>query len=285
MFDLSLPGSTKVLADRISAAIDAHCVEKYDGGHRNHMGASLLGRPCERQLWSTFRWLKHEVHSGRTYRLFNRGHREEERFVEWLRGIGFTVWEVDDADNQYRVTACNGHFGGSLDGVGIAPREFGVDQPMLLEFKTAGTGAGFASLSQKGVRLAKPEHYTQMCIYGRSYSFQYALYMCICKNDDDLYVEIVKLDWDLADQQLAKAERLINLQYAPAKISETPAYHVCKYCAFAGTCHGGEQPEVNCRSCQHATPVADAQWSCAVHRSVIPKDVLASGCGQWRSIV
>ena len=99
------------------------------------LGASLIGRPCERALWMTFRWVEAKKFSGRMLRLFKRGQREEAEFIEELRGIGATVWDKDENGKQWTVSACNGHFGGSLDGVATglpeAPKTVAV-----LEFKT-----------------------------------------------------------------------------------------------------------------------------------------------------
>jgi len=72
--------------------VDAYCVQTYDGGHRTHLGASLIGRDCKRYLWYVFRWCRRSDTDGRRQRLFNRGHREEARFIEWLEGIGFRIW-------------------------------------------------------------------------------------------------------------------------------------------------------------------------------------------------
>lgn len=69
-------------------AINDKLEKTQEDGRRNHLGASLIGRKCRRELWYSFRWATDVKHSGRMVRLFNRGHREEERFVEWLRAVG-----------------------------------------------------------------------------------------------------------------------------------------------------------------------------------------------------
>lgn len=92
----------KKIARRVLEDIDTYCAKKYDGGFRTHLGASLIGHECSRYLWYTFRWVKHVKHSGQQQRLFNRGHREEARFIEWLEGIGFKVFFEDrESDPLY----------------------------------------------------------------------------------------------------------------------------------------------------------------------------------------
>jgi hypothetical protein len=282
--DLTNGAVRKQLAKRIIDEIDQYCATAYDDGHRTHLGASLIGKPCSRSLWYTFRHVLHFKHSGRMQRLFNRGHREEARFVEWLRGIGFQVWEVDEAGNQHRVKGVLGHFGGSLDGISKLPKDFCVTEPLLLEFKTQGTGSGFNKLKEHGVAVAKPQHFAQMSIYGKNYGFRFGLYCCINKNDDDLHIEIVALNFALAEQLEAKAEAIIMSQEPPPKFSLNEATFECKSCDFAAICHRGAAVEKNCRSCRFARPAEGGEWGCDIFGKYIPKDFIPIGCDNWKSI-
>lgn len=328
---LDAPGVAKALAKRILENIDEYCVRTYDGGHRSHLGASLIGRECERHLWYIFRWCLHEKTTGRQQRLFNRGHREEARFVEWLEGIGFKIWfenyegfayhaesdsycilgpnEYGDglaerilpenpafrahiarakADGlefpQYRISDVMGHFGGSLDGISILPERYGIEEPVLLEFKTNGTGAGFNKLAYDGMPIAKPEHFAQTSTYGKKYNFRYCVYLNINKNDDSLHVEVVKLNHQLGEQMIIKAERIIKSQTPPARLSDNPTFHKCGYCAMKDICHKGAIPEKNCRSCAFARPVEDANWFCETHNAIIPKEYIPQACGNYKAI-
>lgn len=289
---LAAPGRRAELAREILADIDAYCIDKYDDGHRGHLGGSLIGHECSRYLWYVFRWVKAEAFTGRQLRLFQRGHLEEARFEEYLRGIGAEVVAFQpDADGnankgekQFRISGVMGHFGGSLDGQILLPPKYGVPFGMLSEYKTKGTGPSFNKLKKDGVKLTAPVHYAQMSIYGKQYGYKYALYMSVNKNDDDLHVEIVELDWSLGELIERKAHDVITTQIAPARIAESPAYQQCKYCHFSGICHGDEKTEVNCRSCQHATPVEGAEWYCAVWQGVIPKDYIKQACDRHTPI-
>jgi hypothetical protein len=289
---LDAPGVAKALAKRILEEIDEYCVRTYDGGHRSHLGASLIGRECKRYLWYVFRWCLHEKTTGRQQRLFNRGHREEARFIEWLEGIGFKVWfeNRDEAPNekgeypQYRISDVMGHFGGSLDGIAVLPERYGIAEPVLLEFKTNGTGAGFNKLAEDGMPIAKPEHFAQTSTYGKKYNFRYCVYLNINKNDDSLHIEVVKLNHNLGEQMIMKAEQIIMSQTAPARLSDNPTFHKCGYCHMKEVCHKGAVVEVNCRSCAFARPVENAEWFCEVHNGNIPKDFIAKACPSYKAI-
>ena len=290
--NLDAPGVAKALAKRILEEIDEYCVRTYDGGHRSHLGASLIGRECKRYLWYVFRWCLHEKTTGRQQRLFNRGHREEARFIEWLEGIGFKVWfeNRDEGPNekgefpQYRISDVMGHFGGSLDGIAVLPERYGIAEPVLLEFKTNGTGAGFNKLADDGMPIAKPEHFAQTSTYGKKYNFRYCVYLNINKNDDSLHIEVVKLNHNLGEQMIMKAEQIIMSQTAPARLSDNPTFHKCGYCHMKEVCHKGAVVEVNCRSCAFARPVENAEWFCEVHNGNIPKDFIAKACPLYKAI-
>ena len=290
--NLDAPGVAKALAKRILEEIDEYCVRTYDGGHRSHLGASLIGRECKRYLWYVFRWCLHEKTTGRQQRLFNRGHREEARFIEWLEGIGFKVWfeNRDEGPNekgefpQYRISDVMGHFGGSLDGIAVLPERYGIAEAVLLEFKTNGTGAGFNKLADDGMPIAKPEHFAQTSTYGKKYNFRYCVYLNINKNDDSLHVEVVKLNHNLGEQMIMKAEQIITTQKPPARLSDNPTFHKCGYCAMKDICHKGAVPEVNCRSCAFARPVENAEWFCEVHNGNIPKDFIPKACPSYKAI-
>lgn len=292
MFNLNKTADLEKLAIQVLNDIDTNAQRKYDDGHRNHLGASLIGDECRRKLWYSFRWCAKEKFAGRILRLFNRGHREEERNVEWLRDCGFTVWEFDEsqppkADGtypQFRISGCGGHFGGSTDGVVKFPDSYGELPYMLLEFKTNGTGSGFNSLRSEGFAKAKPIHWAQTCTYGYKMGLEYVMYINTNKNDDDMYIEIKKLDYAVAQHMESKAETIIIAREAPARLSDVPTNYKCKMCTFSNICHNGVLPEVNCRSCKHAVPAENAEWYCEHHQNIIPKDVIKEACGFYEPI-
>lgn len=282
--NLDTPGVLAALSRRIAEDIDAYCIKAYDDGHRNHLGASIIGQACARASWYTFRWVYYKRHTGRMLRLFQRGHLEEARFIEYLRGIGFEVFDVAIDGEQHRIKGVFGHFGGSLDGGAKFPELYQINEPILTEFKTQGTGSKFVKMKEKGVRLTKPQHYAQMCVYGNKYKLKYALYMVVNKNDDDLHIEVVRLDWAFGAELEQKAERIINAIEPPEKLGMVPTYYECKYCDFLEVCHNGAPSEKNCRSCKNCFPADNAEWNCSKY-GIVPKDFIKTGCGEWVSII
>jgi hypothetical protein len=218
-------------------------------------------------------------------RLFDRGKLEEARVIAWLRGIGFTVWETDPTTGkQFKIVGCNGHYGGSTDAVGAVPYPELIGLNLLLEFKTHNAGS-FKVVRENKLVIGRPQHYAQMCSYGVAFGLQYGMYIAVGKNDDDLYIEIVKLDPQFADDLTRKAEDIITATIPPPKISLQSTHFECKYCPHAGVCHHGETVEKNCRSCRHAVPDLNATWFCRRHNGTIPLDFIKTGCNDHYSIV
>lgn len=80
---------------------DEWCVRPHrfaGNGRRRYLGASQLGSKCRRQGWYDFHWIVPLSRwDPRMLRLFDRGHREEERMVGYLRLIDMEVQEYDPA--------------------------------------------------------------------------------------------------------------------------------------------------------------------------------------------
>lgn len=246
---------------------------------RAHLGGSIIGRPCDRALWYSFRWATHVQYKGQLLRLFQTGHLAEDRFVEDFRKIDIKVYEVDpQTGKQFRVDACNKHFGGSFDGVGIGF----VEAPNtwhLIEMKTH-NDKSFNALLKQGVREAKPEHYVQMqsYMYLAEPQLTRAYYIAVNKNNDALYGERVKLDKTVAKAAIDRAEAIIASDRPLKKISTDPSWYICKFCDHHAICHGQQTPEVNCRTCLHSTPVKNGQWHCALYDAEIPDYQQKTGC-------
>jgi hypothetical protein len=244
-------------------AIYDHYVAKRKNEHRPHLGGSQIGNECDRALWYQFRWAWSPEFEGRQLRLFETGDREEDRIVSNLRAVGVTVWDRDpDTGKQIRFTACDGHFALSLDGVGEGFSE--SSKPHTLEFKTMNE-KNFAALKAKGVKETKPVYWAQCQIGMHHAQIDRCVFLAVNKNTDELYMERIKYDAAEALMLAVKAERIVFAFTPPSRLSEDPSFFKCRFCSYKPICHGCKIPEVNCRTCAHATPErgGDGAWSCA----------------------
>lgn len=250
------------------------------------LGASILGQECERRLWYAFRWCASEKFDGRMLRLFDRGQREEQRFIEELRGIGCKVQDVDPSTGeQFEFTGCGGHLVAKIDGVALgvpeAPKTW-----HNLSFKTI-NAKGFAALEKNDVAKEKPEHVAQNQIEMHLSQLTRTLYLNACKDDDSLHVERIRYDEAEGARLEAKAERVIFAPEPLPGIGADPAFYKCKFCPASKVCHTAQLPPASCRTCLHATPErdGDGRWSCAKWGADIPAaDAQRAGCEHHRFI-
>lgn len=265
--------------------------------HRGHLGASVLGRDCPREIWYGFRWAHRAKHDPRMLRLFNRGHLEEPRFVALLMMLGCEFWQYDDQGNQFRINFADGHGGGSGDGVGRGIPDLPPETACLAEFKTHGENsfiklagklddwrayrAGKGQFNGTGVRATKFEHFVQMQTYMRQMGLAAALYMAVNKNTDDLYAEVVHLDTEFADQFLNRGDQLVKMPGPPKRISESPGFWKCRFCDKRPICHMGEPPAKNCRTCRFSAPTAGGTWTCSRHNILLEKSLQLTGCTNY----
>jgi len=195
------------------------------------------------------------------------------------RGEGPAQWNFRD-----------GHFSGSADGVVHGVDKF-VPQlkgrgPGLLECKTSNDRA-FNDLNLNGVYKSKFEHFVQMQVYMRKLGLQWALYVCVNKNDDAIYVELVAADAPTADRFEDRAQQIIAQREPPARMSDDATWWQCKFCAYKGICHGGETPEPHCRNCAMAEATESGHWICHKYNATIEGEDMAKRglvCEAWEEI-
>lgn len=248
---------------------------------RDHLGASLIGRECAREVWYGFHWTTLKKFDGRMIRLFNRGHLEEPRFLALLMMIGCEVWQLDANGKQFRITGHMGHFGGSMDGVARGIPDL-PDEPVLTEFKTHGDKS-FAKLKEEGVIKAKWEHFVQMQIYMGKNGLRWALYCAVNKNDDTIHMELVQFDPTQYQRYLDRSVMIIEAKEPPPKINQSPGWFKCKFCDQKGVCHGSDKPAMNCRTCAYISVRDGGQWECTnpVCPGILSPEDQRKGCSHY----
>ena len=227
---------------------------------REHLGASLIGRSCDRYLWLSWRWAFWKKPMARMIRLFNRGHLEEARWIALLRQAGMHTQHLHDG-KQLKIYGVHGHYGGSLDGLVFGcPDVPGVWG--LLEFKTSNKNT-FQKLVKQGVQSAKPEHYTQCQQYMAHYGLSFALYGCVCKDDDEIHLEIILPDATNVKLGLARATVIVGATKIPAPMQGASSLSFdCKFCDAYNLCHSGVKVLKTCRSCENVVVGDEGKWIC-----------------------
>lgn len=269
--------------------------DAWEAGQQNwdSIGISMsdLGSDCDRAIWNSFRWVsKPEFLTGQKLRLFATGHSQEARLIADLRRIpGVTVWDTDperpDERNpgqfqQFKVYSHGGHVRGKLDGKAIglpdAPKTLHV-----VECKSHNE-KNFKLFKTKKLKEAKPAHWWQCQKYMQLEKIDRCLYMGVCKDNDDLYLERIEYDAVAIMQLDARLERIINNNRPPSRIAESPGKYPCMFCKHKDVCHSQEFGRSHCRTCVHSTPVItegnDAVWHCEKFGKVLTVDEQRAGC-------
>lgn len=245
---------------------------------RAHLGASQIGIECERKLWYGFHWAKAPKFDGKTLRLFNRGHLEEPRLSALLMMIGCDVWTQDAEGNQFSLSFFGGHYGSAIDGV-VKGIPDAPTMPLLQEFKTHGD-ASFKKLVKDGVKISKWEHFVQMNEYMGTLNLTAALYVACNKNTDDLHMELVEFDRAVYEEYHGRARRVV-FEGIPKGVSTSPGYFSCKFCDMQRICQLGDEPEMNCRTCENSVALEDGKWFCRAYAKNLSKVDQLRGCDVW----
>jgi len=244
--------------------------QREEKSHRPHLGGSQIGNTCKRALWYQFRHACSPTFPGRILRLFETGHREEDRLIKNLRAIGVKVWDRDpETGRQVSFTVHGGHFALSLDGV-LENVPDAPETPHTFEAKTMNRKS-FRAVVNKGVKETKPVYWAQCQVGMLLAGLDRCLFMAVEKETDKIYGERIHLDRAEAQGLIDKAGEVIKANAPPPRLSDNPAYFECKFCTYFPICHGCKIPEVNCRTCAHSSAAicdsddGDAPWKCALH--------------------
>lgn len=266
-------------ASTVRAIYEAYEAENNPREGRS-ISVSTLADECDRQIFYSFRWASHQEEiKGRTLRIFETGNIEESRWIENLRMIGCEVVERDDNGKQIMVEACGGHVRGYLDseilGLPEAPKTIHVGEMKSHNLKS------FTALLKDGVKISKPSHYGQLQTYMHLRGRERGIYLAVCKDNDELYAERVKLDAVYVMRLLARAQRIINAHEPPVKLHEDPTAKMafaCSWCKHKAVCHEHMPVRMNCRTCLYSTPEVGGSWSCSRFNKPLSHDEQLAGC-------
>jgi hypothetical protein len=276
------PAKGVTLATELWNKVETAVIKNADLEFRTHLGASVIGDECGRKVYYAFHWANKETPPGRIVRLWDRGHHEEVQFEKILRDAGMEIYTSDvTTGKQFRMSDLDGHYGGSIDGVGKGLPEM-PDEWVLLEFKTHNENS-FAKLTKEGVRKSKPQHAAQMDTYMKYKGLSFALYCAVNKDTDELYLEIISVNIASADRFRMRADVIINTKTPPQKLTTHKDFMYCKYfCEFTEICHDKVAPLVNCRTCAFSSPATEGTWHCSKLKKTLSKQDQLDACPKYK---
>jgi hypothetical protein len=247
MVELPPPAQPTVAAIYDALVKDAAWRDKYEG---YGIGASLLGSPCDRQLWMTLRWASppEVITQGRKFRIFARGNAAEDRILGDLKLAGLHVEEVDpETGKQWRLSRANGWLRGKADarcwGVLEAPNAMHVVEIKCIK------AADWRAIAKHGLRKQKPEHWMQLHEGMAALGIERGLYIAENADTCELLTERIHLDYEEAARQEARVLRLVEEHDAPLKIADAPKTPPCLFCNHRALCFENASPRRHCRTC------------------------------------
>jgi CRISPR/Cas system-associated exonuclease Cas4 (RecB family) len=219
------------------------------------LGGSMIGEKCERKLWYSFRHAADPDFSGRTLRIFQTGHVQEDLIIKEIREAGHDI--VGVGDNQIEFEWCDGHFVDKPDGI--------LNGKHPVDIKTA-NDKNFKKFFKEGPSI---RYLAQMALHiegaireGLVPKTAKGLFLAVNKNDEQFFELKIPRNSKLAKTLIDKADRVIFSPFVPARLSNDPAFFECKFCDFWELCHKGGKMAEGCRTCIHSEPSKNGTWLC-----------------------
>lgn len=270
----SIPKPAEGMIDRIYSAIEK---EEKRSLRLSRIGASSIGHACLREIWYSWRAYDTAKFGGRMLRLFRTGHLQETRVLEDLELAGFKIWPVDTYGEQFTYIDPTGHFVCKLDGVikGVPGAE---KTPHDVEIKTH-SRKSYEELKKKGVEKAKPVHFYQMQAGMMFSKLPRALYIAVCKDDEDYHIERIYPDEAVQTDITERIEKLITATIIPTGVSPDGKAFECKWCDMREVCVEGKKPIKTCRSCEYVEVIpTNGEWRCSKHDKSLSQTEQLAAC-------
>lgn len=300
----------KLYRDVCKADVAKVAEEQAQRDHRTYYGASQLGKKCDREMFLSFRKAAEPLTTegltdaemeflGARMRLFDRGHMEEDRFIQRITPMFDEVYPVDpETGKQWEIVNCEGLFKGHMDGKALNLRigDTTLQGLWLLEFKTHGTksfdklaGAKRADGTRpwdKRLKDVKPDHYAQVQVYmWHDPEIEGCLYLAVCKDTDEWYVELIERDPALAQSEMQRVANTVWARKVPPRMeyaSRVKNFYCNHFCDFNDVCFGLKEPPRTCRTCD-AFRIDGEHYICGAENGSLDKNDL-SPCKSWRKI-
>lgn len=222
---IGLSHKDNIILERINSSLLS--LSKKDNP-RDHMGCSVIGKECDRQLWYEYH-APIRTSDPRIHRIFRLGHIIEKEVLTLLRMAGFTIFSSDD-ESDAQFGGKDEEIGYNIDGVLMMD-----DVPYLLEIKSA-SDKRFNQMVKVGVKISDPTYYAQMIAYMKYMELDRGLFIAYNKNDSDIHVEIIIASNIEANYFINRGKEIARMDSEPERKYKTSAFFHCKMCNYRDVC-------------------------------------------------
>ena len=231
---------------KLNAVIDASIQkEKESQGKRDYLGASIIGKPCSRQI--QYIWQNTKTDLGRElpsriYRIFDIGNTFEDLTIRWLKTGGLTL--VTEDVNKQQFGFAKGQLKGHIDGKITNGPEFMKPFPRLWECKSMNVKK-FSYFQTCGVESSHPHYYSQVQLYMHMMDLKNnpAILTGVNKENGDMHHEEIIFNSKHSKDLIEKAKDIITKtkehEWMHRRYRSRDAFE-CRYCDWQDRCWRGE---------------------------------------------
>ena len=215
------------LSGKILKAIE----EKQSKEHRNYIGCSSIGNPCNRALWYAYHDAPSVEDKPQIKISFEIGKRLEDMILDYIEDAGIKVIRPHETNHwllcrDSEITQFQGH----MDAVLVLN-----DESVVLEIKTA-KSSRFQLFVKNGLKKWSQEYYAQMQSYMGMRGYSKGVMLAVNKDSSELHHEWVDFDSYFYNELRAKAESIHEAEEPPERINKNSTYFMCARCRYKDTC-------------------------------------------------
>ncbi len=217
----------------LTAKINEAIANKPPDELRRYIGASSIGRPCNREIWYGFNGFVGSNHPFHLKKIFDVGKQLESLLIEYVRLAGLLV-ATPIIENNYLFVQDKEIpiFQGHLDGILLVPHE----GPVVLEIKTA-KSSSFEKFKKHGLQRWSDGYYSQVQAYMGMSTYKRAVILAMNKDTSELHHEWLSFDESYYRELRMKALAISTIDTPPERINKNASYFLCQNCQYKGICH------------------------------------------------
>ena len=217
----------------IVSAINGAIYNRCDRKQRKYIGASSIGRQCNREIWYNFNGYEGDAPPAQIKKTFDVGTKLESLLLDYLELAGFNIVRPTVENKHLHVKDTDVDiFQGHMDGLILLKGE----GPSVLEIKTA-RNSSFERFKNHGLKIWSEAYYAQLQSYMGMSGYEKGVLLAMNKDTSDLHHEWVYLDMLYYHELKIKALAISSIDEMPEKINKSPLYYVCNQCQFKRICH------------------------------------------------
>lgn len=200
---------------------------------RRYIGASGIGKKCNRAIWYGFVGAERESPSPTLRTTFEIGKRLEGLLLDYMEDSQLKIVRpTKENDFLFFQDSEVPLFQGHADALLVLP---GSDV-CLVEIKTA-KSSSFAQFKSKGLRVWQESYYAQLQAYLGMSGYKRGVLLAINKDTSELHHEWVDYDDVYYHELRCKAAVISVCEEPPEKLNANAIFYVCNKCEYRKICH------------------------------------------------